>query len=160
MRFILFYLIYCGMTICTNPLRQIPGKCTWLLKVILIHIEGPYTILLIVIDTEPNPFPSMLGGPTVRLTIPVPCSGVAVVSHLHVHLVQARRKHREETGDVRVRPLRYGTPPPPANHHGAVVAVVAKVRTQDGENSVTYSVKQKKKRTSSTTTPHWVSMYL
>lgn len=67
-----------------------------------------------------------------------PCLGVAIVSNLYIHLVQARRQHREETGDVCRCPMR-GDTLLPANEHDTVIVLASQVRTLDGENSMSYT---------------------
>lgn len=76
-------------------------------------------------------------------TAAVPCLGVAIVSNLHIHLVQARRQHREKTGDARRRPL-YSYTLLPADEHDTVIVLASQVRTLDGENSMSYTKGDKK----------------
>lgn len=74
----------------------------------------------------------------VSFTVAVPCLGVAIVSNLHVHLVQAGWQHGEKTGDARRRPL-HGDTFLPAYEHGAVVVLSTEVWTLDGENAMSYT---------------------
>lgn len=53
--------------------------------------------------------------------VTVPCLGVAIVSNLHIYLVQTGRQHRETTGDVCCRPLNNHTLLPAYKHHAVIV---------------------------------------
>ena len=71
----------------------------------------------------------------VSVSVSLPRFGETFVSNLHVHLVQAGRQHRKETGDHCGRPLHRET----LHHvyeHNAVIVLSSEVWTLDGENSV------------------------
>lgn len=76
-------------------------------------------------------------------TVTVPCLGVAIISNLYVHLVQAGRQHREKAGDVCRRPV-HGDALLSAYEHGAVVVLASKVWTLDAKNAVSYRRRPKR----------------
>lgn len=82
-------------------------------------------------------------GVKMSFTAAVPCPGVAIVSNLYMHLVQARRQHGEQTGDVRRCPL-HGDTLLPAHEHHAIIGLSSQVGTLNGENSMSYTKGDKK----------------
>lgn len=67
--------------------------------------------------------------------VDVPCLGVAIVSNLNIHLVQTRRQHGEQTGDIGRHPLHHHALLL-THEHCALIGLSSQVGTLNGENTV------------------------
>lgn len=74
-----------------------------------------------------------------------PCLGVAIVSNPNIHLVQIRRQHGEQTGDVGRRPLHHHTLLP-AHKHCAAIGLFSQVGPLNGENPMSCADGKKKRK--------------